>query len=304
MTFSSSLDCLHEMLTYCRPHGSRAEEDFIQRYIRPLGMATDSAGNLHKRIGETDILWSCHTDTVHHKDGAQAIEVTSDGWVFAKDSDCLGGDCTAGVWLMVNMIQRRVPGWYVFHRAEEVGGLGSSYIAKKKRKQLGKAKAAIAFDRKGFTSVITHQFSRCCSDAFGTSLAAQLPGDWKLDDTGTFTDTANYTDDIGECTNISVGYLDQHTAKERQHGPFLQYLLDAVCEIRSSQLTFARQPGEEDERDWHDNSWWRDDDHLHYNSYDRDLFDTVLQHPDTVAEILANAGWTARDLELRAKYGG
>jgi hypothetical protein len=46
MTFSSSLDCLHEMLTYCRPHGSRAEEDFIQRYIRPLGMATDSAGNL------------------------------------------------------------------------------------------------------------------------------------------------------------------------------------------------------------------------------------------------------------------
>jgi acetylornithine deacetylase/succinyl-diaminopimelate desuccinylase-like protein len=137
MTFSSSLDCLHEMLTYCRPHGSRAEEDFIQRYIRPLGMATDSAGNLHKRIGETDILWSCHTDTVHRKDGAQAIEVTSDGWVFAKDSDCLGGDCTAGVWLMVNMIQRHVPGWYVFHRAEEVGGLGSTYIAKKKREAVG-----------------------------------------------------------------------------------------------------------------------------------------------------------------------
>src|SRR5215207_8746363 len=60
-----SLETLHEMLTYRRPASSKTEEQFIERYIRPLGVATDGAGNLHKRIGNADILWSCHTDTVH-----------------------------------------------------------------------------------------------------------------------------------------------------------------------------------------------------------------------------------------------
>ena len=39
---------------------------------------------------------------------------------------------------------------------------------------------------------------------------------WKTDTGGSFTDTANYTDIIPECTNLSCGYYNAHTQSEYQ----------------------------------------------------------------------------------------
>ena len=65
-------------------------------------------------------------------------------------------------------------------------------------------------------SVITFQSGeRTCSDEFAKSLIEQLDMDYKIDTTGSFTDSYSYIDLIGECTNISVGYTSAAYGNER-----------------------------------------------------------------------------------------
>jgi len=250
---------LQSMLMYRRPAGSKTERKFINRFIRPLGVNHDDCGNLIKRIGDVPVLWSCHTDTVHRSGGKQPVEMAGGvlALQFAKGSNCLGADDTAGVWLMAEMIRNNVPGLYVFHRGEEHGGIGSQFIAKKTPDLLKGIKFAIALDRKGTRDVITHQFRRCASDAFGDSLAGALNDrsgfEYERDSSGIFTDTANYTEIVPECTNISVGYYSQHSSKETQDGEHALALADMLCTLDTSKLVAERDPSVSDKDDW--GSW-------------------------------------------------
>ena len=250
------MQTLLSMLTYARPHSSPCEQAFIDRYIVPLpGCQKDSFGNHWVTVKQTgakkdlelpNILWSCHTDTVHRKGGTQKI-VVGDGIVTAKDNNCLGGDCTAGVWIMTEMIKAHIPGTYVFHRQEEIGGRGSAFIAKTYADELALFDAAIAFDRRGLHDIITHQGDLCASDTFAASLALALNGKGlKLSPcrNGVFTDTANYTEIIGECTNLSVGYFSEHQSVEFLSLGHLFSLRDAIIKADLSKLVFTRKPGE------------------------------------------------------------
>ena len=71
----ADIEALMAMLETKRPHKSKAESKFIQDWLVPLDIESDSFGNLYKRIpGDGDsILWSSHTDTVHNSSGRQAI---------------------------------------------------------------------------------------------------------------------------------------------------------------------------------------------------------------------------------------
>jgi hypothetical protein len=240
------LSDLLEMLTTMRPAGSRTEAQFIARWLAPLGVKPDAVGNQIVRIGAAPVLWSCHTDTVHREPGFQRIARKGNRIALhAKErrASCLGADCTTGVWLMREMVLARVPGLYVFHAGEEVGGIGSNHIANNTPHLLDGIRFAIAFDRKGTDSVITHQFrGRCCSTAFACSLAWQLPGAYVLDDTGSFTDTANYTDIVPECSNISVGYTREHSRFETQSISHALALRAALLRLDSSKLVCERNP--------------------------------------------------------------
>jgi len=242
-----------EMLSYCRPASSKTEKKFINRYIRPLGVEADGYGNLYKRIGDVPIMWSCHTDTVHKRPGKQLV-IENDGMVSLNkfpSTNCLGADDTAGVWIMSEMIKEGKPGLYVFHREEENGpGKGSSFIADHNAGALKGIKAAIAFDRKGKTDVITHQLKRTCSDEFAQSLAKSIGIGLTPNENGVFTDTANYTDLIGECTNISVGYENAHTNTETLDTKYLTLLRDRVMHIEIEDLKLSRQPGDTDPFDY------------------------------------------------------
>ena len=243
----AAYETLLGMHTYKRPHGCRTEKRFINRYIIPLGMKVDGFGNYWKQIGESPLMWSCHTDTVHSNKGMLRIGFDKNEiGVAEKDtSNCLGADDGAGVWLMQQMILAERPGLYLFHRAEEIGRKGSSHIAKNYAKDLTGIKFAIALDRRGKDSIITHQQSaRCCSEAFSKSLAEQLNMGFKSDDTGSYTDTASYVDLIGECTNLSVGYTGAHTHMERLDIDFIFKLRDALMTLDASKLDDIRKPGE------------------------------------------------------------
>lgn len=242
-----------EMLNYCRPHLSRTESKFINRYIRPVGISFDKKGNIYKRVGTAPVLWSCHVDTVHRRSGFQKVvywPAKDSGDVFfgvdaKQKSSCLGADDTCGVWLMLEMIRRQVPGLYIFHRGEECGGLGSKWIASENKGALDGIRFAIAFDRRSTGSIITYQRStRCCSDEFAESLAEQLGMGHKCDETGAFTDTASYVDLVAECTNISAGYYDAHCSTEHTNVDYLFKLRDAICKVDIAKLVEKRKPGE------------------------------------------------------------
>ncbi len=240
---------LLSMLTFKRPHDSQTEIDFINKYIVPLGVGQDECGNLWYRAdGDTlPIMWSCHTDTVHRTEGKQTVTY-GDGVATTDSGECLGADCTTGVWLMTEMIKAKVPGLYVFHRSEEIGGIGSHWIAQHHEKYVSdRVSMAIAFDRKGYHDVISHQGTRTASDAFcnaiGAALKAANPAlDYAACDGGTFTDTASYKAFLPECTNLSVGYFKQHTAAEYQDVHHALALLDAVCAVDWTQFSPSRNP--------------------------------------------------------------
>ncbi len=236
---------LFAMLSCQRPSGSTTERRWIQRHIDTLpDCRIDNTGNRIIRIGDAPILWSSHTDTVHQQDGYQRLHEDAQHIVRAIGSNCLGADDTAGAWLMRQMVLAAIPGLYIWHRAEEIGGVGSNFIAMHTPELLDGIKAAIAFDRYGTQSIVTHQFpGLCCSHDFAQSLssALRLPS-LQPDPTGTFTDTANYAGIISECTNVSVGYEGAHTSNESLDLVWLATLLDALLTANFSHLVYKRDP--------------------------------------------------------------
>lgn len=259
---------LLEMLTYARPAGSVTEGAFCNRFIATLpGAYRDRFDNWHVPIPHPNadaprVLWSSHTDTVAFRDGRQTVHYSpATGIVRLSDRairqgrNCLGADCTAGVWIMAQMILRNVPGHYVFHSAEEKGGIGSSDLADHYDDWLRAFAVAIAFDRRGTNSIITKQMSsRTASDAFAASLAAELARvglhGYSADPTGVFTDTANYAHLIPECTNVSVGTAGEHRIGETLNVNHCALVLDAMCAVDPSAFVITRDPVDEDPDDW------------------------------------------------------
>lgn len=288
---SSDVAELLTMLTYRRPSGGATEAAFIRRFVLPLGAERDEYGNHWLQIGKAPILWSCHTDTVHTKEGAQRV-LYGAGVASVAKSECLGADCGTGVWLMSEMIRAGVAGTYVFHADEEIGGIGSDYIAHEAVYRLKGIDFAIAFDRKGTNEIITHQTNkRCASDLFATSLAECLqPLAYRASDGGTFTDTANYANLIPECTNISVGYYKQHTTGEHQDVDHALRLRDALCSADWSRLVVAR--------DHTAPTTWKgwsnaQDDEVPYTEFG----EYVQRNADDVAAFLEALGYDQNDVD-------
>ena len=267
-TYKKRLDIqnLRRIFSYGRPASSELENYWVNKYLftpemQAMGMYKDGfeygrqksagiegEGNLIIEVGEgSETLFSSHTDTVHRTGVMQNVFIeTADKPKFETDSgQCLGGDDGTGVWLMLELIKAGVPGLYIFHRAEEVGGQGSSYIANTTPELIQGYKRAIAFDRKDDWSIITHQAGvRTCSDEFAKDLGEKLGMGHKGDSTGSFTDTANYDNIIPECTNLSVGYHNAHSARENQEVDYLLKFRDALIEVDWENLVTARDPSE------------------------------------------------------------
>jgi len=142
------------------------------------------------------------------------------------------------------MIHAGIPGTYIFHSGEEVGGIGSDHIAKSF--DLTKFKRAIEFDRRGKTSVITDMgWTSTCSNKFADELATQLGMGFTPDPTGSFTDVLNYADVIPEVTNISTGYENAHTPREIIDARWLiTKLIPKLYQINWEALPTERDPKE------------------------------------------------------------
>ena len=141
---------------------------------------------------------------------------------------------------MLEMIKHNIEGLYIFHRAEEFGGIGSKWIAKHNHGLFEGIDVALAFDRRGNSDVVSQMGRRTASNSFAYSLAKVLRLPLKPVP-GIFTDTANYAHLIPECSNISVGYQFEHSPEEHQDAAFLDILLGRLLVADFSRLQVKRR---------------------------------------------------------------
>jgi hypothetical protein len=235
------------------PHGK--EHQLLHQL--PNGYQEDGLGNYYIQIGETpSTMFTCHLDTA---DKTQTrVKHVFDGNIIRTDgTSILGADDKAGMTVILYMIKKQVPGLYYFFIGEEVGCIGSRKLADTWTKtEFSKyIKKVVSFDRRGTDSIITYQmFGRCCSDEFAQELANRMNATgnrmkMELDDTGILTDSAKFVKLVPECTNISVGYQNEHTGRESQNIEFLRRLCNTVVKVDWETLPVKRDPLEEDEYD-------------------------------------------------------
>jgi hypothetical protein len=278
------------------PHGG--EETYYGAMLTELGFSIDGLGNWWLEIPDGNnrptTCFMCHLDT----SGYEAVPIKR---LIAKDvcftdgKSILGADDRAGLAIILHMIAKDVPGLYYLFVGEERGCIGSARAAKENALP-PRIQRAICFDRKGKDSIVTHQMGReCCSREFSFALANELNAHgltYSPDPTGLFTDSLEFADTVAECTNISVGYYDQHSHKERQDLAFLKYLAEVCTNIDWEGLPTERAPGPDDSYGygWSDYGYtdadWRYSgvDERGYQSYLNTLNDQAFNAMDEIIE--------------------
>lgn len=239
-----------ELTKQTYPHGTEAQ---LEKFL-PDGYQTDCFGNYYLQVGEfTSTMFACHLDT-YGKEQRQIKHVFKNNFIMTDGQTNLGADDKAGMIVLLYMIQEKIPGLYYFFVGEEVGCIGSKKVADFAKSEsfesirLKNITKVISFDRRGTSSIITEQsFNECCSDNFANELAYRLNGVgnglvMRPDNTGASTDSAQFMELIPECTNISVGYYDEHTVSERLDIQYLYRLCHAVTEIDWETLPVERVP--------------------------------------------------------------
>ena len=228
------------------PYGTEDSlvENMIKQGVFP-DLEKDSHGNYYYKIGESRTIFASHLDTAC-KDSTPVTHVFDGNMIKTDGKTILGADDKAGITILLHLIKNKIPGLYYFFIGEEVGCIGSG-LAAKHDKFKGLYDRIISFDRRDTGSVITFQSSsRCCSDAFADELSKQLNKrggmSYKKDDGGVYTDSAEFTQLIPECTNISVGYYKEHTTNESQDIKHLAKLADACLFIDWENLPTRRDP--------------------------------------------------------------
>lgn len=250
---------LRELLELKRPHGGLGEaaaSTVVRREVLFAGHEpwVDVDGNVQVQVGnDNGNVFAAHLDTVHRTDGRlhlAQIEGTHEVVAFEDEAltkpAVLGADDAAGVYILLRMIAAGVQGTYLFFVGEEVGGVGSSAFVQ--ANPSFSANSVISFDRRGTGDVITHQgWVRTCSDQFAEVLSGYLnvrneKFNYNPSENGVYTDSKEFAHIVPECTNISVGYYNEHTSGEYLDLVHLEALADACCRLDWGSLPICRVP--------------------------------------------------------------
>jgi hypothetical protein len=243
-------------LTY--PHGT----EFALVNHLPQGYQVDGVGNYYLKIGDTpSTMFTCHLDTACYKQ-VKVNHVEEGNFIRTDGTSILGADDKAGMVVLLYMIENKIPGLYYFFIGEESGCIGSGRLASiwnttEFSKYITKV---VSFDRRGTCSVITEQlYGVSCSGDFALELSSRLNStelgfNFSPDPTGIYTDSAKFMSLVPECTNISVGYYNEHTNSEKQDIDFLRRLCKGVCMIDWETLPISRNP-----KSSYGSSYWDDD---------------------------------------------
>ena len=225
------------------------QEKTLEEFMPP-GIKKDAHGNFYIKIGETKTIFCCHLDTYSYE-RKRVWHVIRDNKIYTDGTTVLGGDDKAGMVIMLKMIEAGVPGLYYFFRGEEgvlspTGTWGSKQALQSYKENFKKYEKCIAFDRKGIDNIITEQmYTECCSTEFATELIDGLNKfgfKYFNDPTGMWCDSGVFMETIPECTNISVGFYNEHTFSEYQDMAHLEKLVETCIKIDWEKLPTKRDP--------------------------------------------------------------
>lgn len=258
------------ILAWPRKHNSASEASFQvwlgDELAKHGTVMKHEEGALSVEIKRADsknstTLFSCHTDTIDPlvpdaNDPLAKKKLTYDPnfGLIALDNlsvgSSLGADDGAGIWIMLGMLEAKVPGVYLFHRGEECGGVSAKAIAAKEAKWIATFEACVAFDRGHTGDVVTHQGGmECASPKFAGKLCTLLNDmgfDYAPSTGGTYTDNKEYRRIIAEVVNVSVGYESQHGRQETLDYAHLAALRVACIKLDWDALPIDRDPAKPD----------------------------------------------------------
>jgi hypothetical protein len=264
-----------QLTEFTYPHGT---EGGLIKYL-PNGYKEDGLGNYYLQIGDKpSTMFTCHLDTACSY--SKKVNHIRDGnFIKTDETTILGADDKAGMTVMLYMIDKGITGLYYFFIGEEAGCVGSGRLSSKWSEYdfSNYIKKVVSFDRRGTDSVITKQlFRNCCSIEFAKELSNQLNlanSEFKFspDPTGIYTDSVKFMDLVPECTNISVGYYNEHFTNEKQDIVFLRKLCDAVCRVNWEDLPIQRNHLISDNSDEYTDDYDYDDgEYIYDDDYDFD----------------------------------
>lgn len=229
----SVIETFIELTRTTVPHGF--EHTLYPHIPNPI---IDVFGNAKVVIGEKPtVMFTSHLDTYGGGDPEPVKVKFKKNLIKTNGSTILGADDKAGVAVMLEMIKHEIPGMYYFFVGEELGRLGSQFVATSDDflKEGKHIKSVISFDRRGYGSVITHQAGyRTCSDRFATKVCEAMDqGGLKhlrIDEYGGRTDSYTFANvgNVINCTNISMGYFNAHTTEEYQDATYLKKVANAA----------------------------------------------------------------------------
>ena len=283
---------LVDILVFPRSHQTVTELEFqgwLTRKLNDLGVVPTKRQmdvltveiDHPPRPGETatrpsTTLFSCHTDTVDSTVPAgMRKKLTYDpvfGEIALDNTSCggsLGADDGVGVWIMLKMIEAKIPGGYIFHRAEECGGLSAKAMANHDSKWINSFDVSVAFDRPRTSEIITHQRGQteCASNKFAEAVCLALNAhgmDFHTSKQGVYTDNYEYRKLIAENINVGVGYEGQHGRTETLDYAHAFALLNAVLKVNWDAMPVDRDNLAPDPEpaysgyDYTKSSWYRD----------------------------------------------
>jgi putative aminopeptidase FrvX len=245
--FFNIKDTFISLVSKTNPHGS---EDYIINLLPELNK--DMFGNYYHIIGENpETMFTAHLDNHCKKEEKVDIKTeindNGDEFIFADSNTILGADDKAGIVVLLYMIHNNINGLYYFFIGEESGCIGSKNLYSKFNEidYLRNIKRCITFDRKDITSIITYQSEiPCCSKKFANSLKKEYEIyniNLELDSTGIWSDGAEFMDKIKECTNLSVGFYNEHEKNEKQNISYLDRFCKASININWDELPTDRK---------------------------------------------------------------
>lgn len=229
---SSEIEILKDLTKYTVPYGyEEIVYETVQKHLKQK-LNKDEFGNLFLSIGESKILFTAHLDTYSSKVEKVSHKIEG-GFLKTDGNTILGGDNKVGCAILINMINKNIPGHYYFFCGEEVGRLGSEYHNKKIKD--GEYTLALTFDRKEVGSVCTHQRGiKLCNDNLSKFLISELSKSgytFKEDYFGLSCDTFSFNEKVNNCLNISTGVYDEHKVTERVDINYYKAIFNWVTKI-------------------------------------------------------------------------
>jgi hypothetical protein len=183
---------------------------------------------LYYPSNEANLLLCAHVDTVRKEDKPLIVKRNKN--VITSEGSVLGADDRAGVWALLEIRRRcieeglKVPA-LLFTNYEESGGTGMVEFVKAKKKYFKYIHLAVAMDRAGANEYVTYNH-------LPQEVSRYMESFGYVKGCGTFNDITYFTEEYRiPSVNVSVGYYNAHTVKERLHYDELLFSIGRVMEI-------------------------------------------------------------------------